>query len=205
MSTSIPTLIQKRLLCLASASPRRHELLKRYGFTFESCTPDIDEATQQGESVQAYGQRMAYEKALAGSSLFPKSIIVAGDTSVFHNQQVLGKPRDAQHAYNILESMSGEQHQVYSAYVLLDAQSGKCIEASHCTEVKFKRFSANWIRWYVATGEPLDKAGAYSIQGLGTVMVEKIQGSYNNVVGFPIEDIFWHLLAQGWIEFSELT
>ncbi len=205
MSISAPSFIQKRHLCLASSSPRRHELLKRYGLTFDSCTPDVDEARRQGESVQAYGLRIAHEKAVAGSSFFPDSIIISGDTTVFHNQQVLGKPRDAQHACTILKKLNGQQHQVYSAYVLLDAQSGGHIEASHRTDVKFKRFSTNWIRWYVATGEPLDKAGAYSIQGIGTVMVEKIRGSYNNVVGFPIEDIFWHFFAQGWIEFPEST
>lgn len=205
MPTTIPAIIQKRLLCLASSSPRRHELLKRYGLAFDSCDPDIDEKLLRGESVQAYGLRIAYEKAVVGSSYFSDSIVVAGDTTVYHNQQVLGKPGDPQDACSILTRLSGQRHQVYSAYVLLDARSGVHIEASLCTEVQFKRLPSNWVRWYVGTGESLDKAGAYSIQGLGTVMVEKIQGSFNNVVGFPIEDIFWHFLEQGWIELSEST
>ena len=114
MSISAPSFIQKRLLCLASSSPRRHELLKRYGLTFDSCTPDVDEARRQGESVQAYGLRIAHQKAVAGSSFFPDSIIISGDTTVFHNRQVLGKPRDAQHACTILKKLNGYGDEVDS-------------------------------------------------------------------------------------------
>lgn len=190
---------QHRDLCLASSSPRRQALLQRYGLEFVVCSPHIDESQNASESVQAYVKRMASEKAQVGAQRCPKAIVLAGDTAVYFNQEVLGKPRDAQEVHEMLQRLSGQQHEVYSSYALLDARSNQAIEATSCTRVTFKSLPAAWIRWYATTGEPMDKAGAYSIQGLGAVMVEKIEGSYNNVVGFPIEEVFWHLLQEGWI------
>ncbi|MBF0287523.1 MAG: septum formation protein Maf [SAR324 cluster bacterium] len=196
-------IIQNRQLCLASSSPRRHELLKRYGLQFESYSPDIDETQRDEEDVATFGLRMAHEKAFAAKPFFPESIILAGDTIVYYDQQILGKPVDHKDAAEILNTLSEQRHEVYSAYILLDARSGHYIDQSVCTHVQFKPLSQEWIAWYIATGEPMDKAGAYSIQGIGTVMVEKIDGSYNNVVGFPIESIFWHLIDTGWVQFSK--
>ncbi len=196
-------IVQHRKFCLASSSPRRHELLKRYSLEFESYAPDIDETQLRNEEVKTYGLRMAYEKAAVGRQNFPDSIILAGDTIVYHEQQVLGKPKDVEDAHRILNRLSGQWHEVYSTYMLLDTRSGKSINEYVCTSVKFKPLPPEWIQWYASTEEPMDKAGAYSIQGLGTVMVEKIQGSYNTVVGFPIEDIFWYLLHEKWIEFKK--
>ncbi len=195
-------IIQNRQLCLASSSPRRHELLKRYDLKFESYSPDICETQTEAEDVGAYGLRLAHEKASVAKPFFPNSIILAGDTSVYHDQKILGKPNDKQDAREMLSTLSGQKHAVYSAYILLDASSGHYIDQSICTHVQFKPLSEEWISWYIETGEPMDKAGAYSIQGIGTVMVERIDGSYNNVVGFPIEEIFWHLIKAGWVQFS---
>ena len=190
---------QHRELCLASSSPRRQALLKRYGLEFAVCSPNIDESQKPSESVQTYAKRMAYEKAQVGAAHTPEAIVLAGDTTVYFKNEVLGKPSDAKEAQEMLQRLSGQQHEVYSSYALLDARSNQAIESTPCTRVTFKTLPADWIRWYTTTGEPMDKAGAYSIQGLGAVMVEKIDGSYNNVVGLPIEEIFWHLLQQGWI------
>ncbi|MBF0276847.1 MAG: septum formation protein Maf [SAR324 cluster bacterium] len=187
---------------MGSSSPRRHELLRRYGLEFDFYSPDIDEVQFAGEAVRSFGLRMVYEKAKKGCHQHGDAIILAGDTIVYHDHQVLGKPIDREDAQRILFRLSGQWHQVYSAYILYDAQSGKYIDACLCTSVKFKALSSEWIEWYTGIEEPMDKAGAYSIQGLGTVMVEEIRGSYNTVVGFPIEDIFWHLLNEKWIEIS---
>lgn len=195
-------IIQYRKFCLASSSPRRHELLKRYGFTFDSISPNIDETQQVGENVQQYGERIAREKASSVQSQFQDSIILSGDTIVYFDQQILGKPEDREEAKQILRKLSGQQHEVYSAYALLDTKSEHCIEGIVATSVQFKTLSDDWINFYTNTDEPMDKAGAYSIQGVGSVMVEKINGSYNNVVGYPIEEIFWHMLDQKWIGFS---
>lgn len=194
--------VQHRVFCLASSSPRRQELLQRYGLSFATCSPNTDETQKPQEEVQAYGRRVSYEKALVGARQYPKAVILAGDTTVYHEDEILGKPLDEKEACEMLQRLSGQQHKVYSSYTLLDACSHQLIEATVCTEVKFKTLSADWIRWYAMTGEPMDKAGAYSIQGLGTVMVAEIQGSYNNVVGFPIENIFWHLVQERWITLS---
>ena len=193
-------IVQNRKFCLASSSPRRHQLLTRYGLAFDSYAPDIDERQWEKEAVERYGLRMAYQKALTGRQQFSDSIILAGDTTVYYDQQILGKPVDVEDVHRILTRLSGQVHEVYSAYTLLDALSGNYINECTSTVVTFKPLSAEWIQWYAETGEPMDKAGAYSIQGLGSVMVEKIEGSYNTVVGFPIEDIFWHLLKEKWIE-----
>ncbi len=196
-------IVQTRKFCLASSSPRRHELLQRYGIQFEGCSPDIDEAVLQNEEVTAYVLRLSYEKAIAAKPKFADSIILAGDTSVFYNQQILGKPKDAAEAILMLEALSDQLHLVYSAYTILDALSGHYIQDFVATEVQFAVLSSEWIRWYVETGDAMDKAGAYSFQGIGTVMVEEIKGSYNNVIGFPIEKIFWHLIREGWLKFSK--
>lgn len=194
-------IIQHRKFCLASSSPRRHELLKRYGFTFDSISPNIDETQKTGEGVKQYGKRIAREKAYSVQNQCEDLIILSGDTIVYFDRQILGKPEDQEDAKQILRKLSGQQHEVYSAYALLDTKSGKCIEGIVATSVQFKSLSEDWINFYTNTDEPMDKAGAYSIQGVGSVMVEKINGSYNNVVGYPIEEIFWHILDQKWIEF----
>ncbi len=129
-------------------------------------------------------------------------IILAGDTIVFFDDNILGKPENGEHAYSMLQQLSGNTHQVFSGFSILNKDSSEEITDVICTEVRFQKLDAEMIEWYVNSGEPFGKAGAYSIQGLGTILVESISGSYNNVVGFPIEKIIPHLTANAWISFA---
>lgn len=194
--------IQHRSLCLASSSPRRQEFLRRYNLQYKTCIPDIDESKKSEESVEDFVKRMSLEKAMDVYNECPESIILAGDTIVFHNQRVLGKPKDMEQAYQMLQQLSGQTHSVYSGYAIVDGNTKQSIVDVLHTKVTFQKLSEKLMHWYIRTGEPMDKAGSYSIQGIGTMLVESIEGSYNNVVGFPIECILGHLLQQGWIVYD---
>ncbi len=199
-------LVQNRPFCLASSSPRRQAFMKNYGFRFECYSPDIDEKQSKDEDVEKYVIRLANQKAEQVLNIIDFSagtIILAGDTSVYLDDEVLGKPEDEQHAKAMLRQLSGRSHQVYSGFTLLDTSSNEIVSEMVVTEVQFRQLSDDLIKWYVETGEPSDKAGAYSIQGLGTILVDSIKGSFNNVVGFPIECILAIMQEKGWISFKQ--
>ncbi len=192
---------QLRPLCLASSSPRRQEYLQRYGLAFEGFHPEVNEVQQANEPVEAYVLRVVKEKINVARAGFGESVILAGDTVVLHQKNILGKPENENHAYLMLKQLSGQQHEVYSAFAILDAVSNDYFADVCRTKVQFRPLSSVCIQAYIKTGEPLDKAGAYSIQGLGSMLIESIHGSYNNVVGFPVEQILPYLLQKGWIAF----
>ena len=183
-------------LVLASGSPRRKELLSQLGFLktdkdtpfeFDILAADIDESHQQGESAEEFVQRLAQEKALAGLALYgndKKAIVLGSDTIVVQGETILGKPTDAANAAEILASLSGKRHQVMTAVALTDGT--KTISRLVITQVQFCELTEADILAYIATGEPMDKAGAYGIQGLGGNFVEAIDGSYSAVVGLPL-------------------
>ena len=200
--------LQHKPLCLASSSPRRQMLLKNYGLQLECRSPKIDETTRKNEAAKNFVKRMATEKARAvqrGCSELPENVIIlAGDTIVFFDNMILGKPETAEHARSMLRQLSGQTHQVYSGFSILDTISRDEITEVVCTEVRFQKLRHDLLEWYVNSGETFGKAGAYSIQGLGTILVESISGSYNNVVGFPIECIIPLLTANGRISFAEI-
>jgi septum formation protein len=191
---------QQRPLCLASASPRRRELLQRFGLEFAVYAPQVDERALPGEAAEAHVERLARCKAEAARAGFPGHGILAGDTVVVHQGEILGKPVHAQDAQRMLERLSDATHRVLSAWYALDADTGQANGGIVETRVTFRRLPPAWIRWYSRLDEALDKAGAYGIQGIGGAMVERIEGSYPNVVGFPIEVVVWELLARGWLE-----
>ena len=192
-------------ITLASASPRRQDYLRRFGLKFHCQPAALDESRLPGESPRDFVQRMAWEKAESVQQHAQGTLILAGDTDVSFEGEVLGKPQDAADAITMLQRMRGKMHEVHSGYCLLDAV-GNTREVGHVlTQVWFRHLPDSWINWYVQTGEPLDKAGAYSIQGLGTVLVERIEGSYNNVVGYPIEIILEKMLQHAWISFADET
>lgn len=171
-------------LYLASGSPRRQELLTQLGLSFERLVPGIEERRGPQESAAHYVVRLAREKALAGVAMAPRDLPVLGaDTIVILNGEVLEKPRDAGHAAEMLRMLSGKTHQVMTAVALADKQ--QTLDCLVVTEVTFRLLSEQDIATYVASGEPLDKAGAYGIQGLGGCFVRKINGSYHAVVGLP--------------------
>ena len=176
-------------LYLASGSPRRQELLTQLGISFEKVVPGIEELRRPHESAQQYVGRLAREKAQAGVALTAHDLPVLGaDTIVILNGEVLEKPRDAAHAAVMLRMLSGNTHQVMTAVALADSQH--TLDCLVVTEVTFRTLSDEDITHYVASGEPLDKAGAYGIQGLGGCFVGKINGSYHAVVGLPLVETY---------------
>ncbi|MDM2735011.1 Maf-like protein [Citrobacter sp. Ct235] len=176
-------------LYLASGSPRRQELLTQLGVSFERIVTGIEETRGEGESAQQYVSRLAREKALAGVALTPRDLPVLGaDTIVILNGEVLEKPRDAHHAALMLRKLSGQTHQVMTAVALADSQY--VLDCLVMTEVTFRALTDADIADYIASGEPMDKAGAYGIQGQGGCFVRKINGSYHAVVGLPLVETY---------------
>lgn len=176
-------------LYLASGSPRRQELLTQLGVDFERIVTNVEELRQPQETAEQYVRRLARDKARAGVALAPLDLPVLGaDTIVIYHGEVLEKPRDQQHAIQMLRLLSGHQHQVMTAVALADRRS--VLESLVVTEVTFRSLSEQDIADYVASGEPMDKAGAYGIQGLGGCFVRKINGSYHAVVGLPLVETY---------------
>ena len=174
-------------LYLASKSPRRRELLTRLGLAFECIEGSVDESVLDSETPQDYVLRLAKAKAVSGQGnlVVPSHIPILGsDTSVVIDNQILGKPRNEQEAVAMLARLSGRSHIVYTAVAIShnsDIKSFCC-----ATKVFFAAMTVSQINSYVATGEPMDKAGAYGIQGLGGRYIKKIEGSYTSVVGLPL-------------------
>ena len=173
-------------LVLASSSPRRLELLQSLGFVVEVRKPNVDERRRDGESPEEYVGRLSREKALAvpGSE---EEIIIAADTVVLHDGEIIGKPRDDADAARILKRLSGSTHQVMSGFCV--CRGGDLRASVVSTEVRFRPLTRAEIDDYVAGGEPSDKAGAYGIQGRGAELVAEICGSFSNVVGLPLEEV----------------
>ncbi len=175
---------------LASSSPRRASLLKALGIPFRRVAPDVDETRPPGESVRRYVRRLAIEKALSVANRRPHAWVIAGDTTVVLDDALLGKPRHAREARRMLRQLSGRSHRVLSGIALVRGDRNSIRSAVSSTRVTFRPLSDDVIRWYVRTGEPLDKAGAYGVQEKGGMLVTRIDGSYSNVVGFPLEKFY---------------
>jgi septum formation protein len=174
---------------LASTSPRRKELLQQIGVVFTQRSIDINEDVVMGESAEQYVLRLAKEKAMAGFELLSaaektQSVVLAADTTVVCDGQILAKPESLSHSKEILTQLSGREHVVMSA-IGLHSQD-KTLQKVVTTKVRFRSISDAEIEAYWHSGEPQDKAGSYGIQGLGAVFVESITGSYSNVVGLPL-------------------
>ena len=171
-------------LVLASASPRRAELLAAAGFEFDIDPVGVDESRHDGEPPAAYVERVARSKAAAGNARNPRRVVLGADTVVVVEDDVLGKPCDEADARAMLRRLSGRSHEVMTAIAL--ASNGAVRAHVERTTVWFRPLSDTEISWYAASGEPLDKAGAYAIQGLAARFIPKIEGSYSNVVGLPL-------------------
>ncbi|MCJ8500493.1 Maf family protein [Desulfatitalea alkaliphila] len=185
---------QQGRLILASNSPRRRYLLSRAGLSFEVLPSGVDEAQVPYDTPAAYTQTLARAKALDVAERRPDAWVIGADTIVVIDGQPLGKPRGRTAAREMLHQLSGQTHQVFTGYTIC------CIAHNHhvtdvvCTDVTFKSLSEPEIEWYIHTDEPFDKAGAYAIQGLGTFLVQRINGSYTNVVGLPVCEVIAHLI-----------
>ncbi|MDE1185515.1 MAG: Maf family protein [Pantoea sp.] len=172
-------------LYLASGSPRRRELLTQLGLQFERLVTHVEEQRLPAEAAEVYVRRLAIDKALAGVAVAPQDLPVLGaDTIVVLNGEVLEKPADAAHATRMLSKLSGQTHQVMTAVALADPRQQ--LDCLVVTDVTFRKITAEEIAHYIASGEPMDKAGAYGIQGMGGNFVRKINGSYHAVVGLPL-------------------
>lgn len=176
------------MLVLASASPRRQELLHVAGIAFEVQPADISEDPLPGEAAKACAERLAREKALAVARQRPQDIVLGADTVVVIDNQILGKPADASDAAHMLRLLSGREHQVITGVCLV--AGGQCSVASETTSVTMSALSEKEIADYVATGEPMDKAGAYAIQGIASRWIPRIEGDYSNVVGLPVALVY---------------
>ena len=173
-------------IILASNSPRRRELLTQIGLAFAVAPSDVDERLLPGEAPKDYAERLALEKARSASERAGQAIVIAADTIVVVDRTVLGKPSDADDARRMLMELSGREHEVVTALAVMDAATGRSSVRTSITRVWFRALTKREIDAYVATSEPLDKAGAYGIQERGALLVDRIEGCYSNVVGLPL-------------------
>jgi len=173
------------MLYLASASPRRRELLAQLKIPYTVITPEIDETPYPAENPRDYVSRLACAKAVAGQRLVrPEDRVLAADTAVIYQGQIFGKPKDTADAAAMLRQLSGQTHQVLTAIALL--QDEQCLSRVSETAVSFRQLSEAEIQAYIATREPFDKAGSYAIQGLASIFIARIEGSYSGVMGLPL-------------------
>ena len=177
----------KRPLILASGSPRRRELLARMGYTFEICTPDVDEHV--AGHARDIVHTLAGRKARASAAHYEDGVIIASDTLVSLDGVPLGKPADEREAREMLAVLSGREHEVFTGVCVLDAKTGQSETRTVRTGVTFRDITPEEIDAYIATGEPMDKAGAYAIQGGAAPFVSALDGEYENVVGFPVAEV----------------
>lgn len=185
------------MLILASRSPRRGELLRAAGYEFTVRIADVDESVQPREAPEEYVKRLAREKVLA-VGIQPDDMVLGADTTVVVGDEILGKPRDEDHAREMLERLSGRRHEVYTGVCLRTAEWIR-IGCSR-TAVWFDEMDAAEIDAYVRSGEPLDKAGAYAIQGLAAKYISRIDGSYSNVVGLPVDLVHRMMKDDRWTD-----
>jgi septum formation protein len=187
-------------IILASASPRRRELLRQLGLTFEVIPSKIEEDVKYGEEPCEHVLRLARLKAQEIARDQDSAVIIAADTIVVLGGEILGKPKDEEEAFEILSQLSGRVHRVFTGFCVLDASDGSEYSEAVESKVRFKHLSPEEIRGYIKTGEPMDKAGAYAVQGRGSYMIKEIQGSYTNVVGLPLCELVEVLARIGAIE-----
>src|SRR6266849_943249 len=177
-------------LILASASPRRAEILRTVGWPFEALPADIDESRRAGEDAVTYVERIARAKAEGSALRVPGSTILGADTVVVIENEILGKPLDDEDARRMLRLLQNRWHQVLTGVALVNGETGSSRAAHEVTEVRFAAMNEGEISWYQATGEPKDKAGAYAIQGHGARFIKEIRGDYYNVVGLPVRLLY---------------
>lgn len=171
-------------LVLCSGSPRRRELLAGLGLAFAVRPADVDETTRPGEEPEAYVGRLALEKAALGAG--PGELVLGADTVVVLDGHLLGKPSGPAAAAAMLRRIAGREHTVFTGVALLEAATGRRAVVVERSRVRMAALSEAEVDWYVATGEPLDKAGAYAVQGLGALFVEEVHGNWTNIVGLPL-------------------
>jgi len=189
-------------IILASKSPRRRTLLEQAGLEFSVIPSRIDEDFATRTSAESYVRRLAEAKATSVSKLYSDSWIIGADTIVFINDTILGKPKSRSEARSMLESLSAKTHQVMTGYCICCQAADRIFSETIKTDVCFKKLTPKEIDWYINSGEPFDKAGAYAIQGIGTFLVRSINGSYTNVVGLPVCEVLEFLVEESVVELT---
>lgn len=185
------TITMQKKLILASSSPRRQELIASLQLPFEIKVSDVNEDTEPGLSPAEVVEQLSSRKAAAVCEMYKEEqrkdgIVIGSDTIVVLEGQVLGKPKDRQDAFRMLSALQGREHRVYTGVACVDLSSGQQLISHQVTLVYMKPLTQTQIERYIDTGEPMDKAGSYGIQGLGATIVERIEGDYFNVVGLPM-------------------
>lgn len=189
-------------LILASQSPRRKYLLEQAGLEFEVIPSAFKESSVAISDPDTYVTKLAEGKATAVAEIYPESWVIGADTIVWSQGNILGKPGSEDEARAMLKQLSGRNHQVFTGYAFVCCSKGRNVSSATRTDVLFKNLSDTEIDWYVQSGEPFDKAGAYAIQGIGTFLVRSISGSYTNVVGLPVCEVIEFLLEEGIVGFE---
>jgi septum formation protein len=182
--------INQNKIILASQSPRRYDLLKMIGLDFEVMPSNIIERNNNNLQPLEYALMNAQEKGRVVSDKYPNSMVISADTIVVIGNKILEKPDDAEHALKILSQLNGKTHEVITAFGLIFKNKNISKFDYEQTKVKFRKLPINKIKEYIETGEPLDKAGGYGAQGLGSLLIEKVDGCFYNVVGFPLGKFF---------------
>jgi septum formation protein len=177
-------------LILASGSPRRSEILRAVGWPFEAVAADVDETPRAGEPPAEFVRRLAREKAAAVAATRLFGLVLGADTTVVVGGESLGKPRDEEDARRMLRLLSGRTHEVLTGVALVRAESGRTAVHMERTRVRFAEMTDDEISWHVATGDVLDKAGAYAVQGRAALFIEGVEGDYWNVVGLPVRLVY---------------
>lgn len=173
-------------IILASGSPRRRELFTKLGINFQYVTSNAEETFNNDDSVETQVMKIASIKAYNVARIYDEAFIVAADTIVYCENRILGKPADPKDAFEMLSFLSGKKHEVITGVAVINKNHKIHEQFYEKTDVYFKKLNRELINWYIDSEEPLDKAGAYGIQGRGSLLVEKIYGNYDNVVGLPV-------------------
>ncbi len=176
-------------LVLASSSPRRKELLRQIGLNFDVIPSSVPEEWEENSPPREVARKLAMDKAVDVATRLSSGIVIGADTIVVLEGSILGKPRDTDDAFKILSELSGNSHEVITAVALIETETGRTITFDATTRVFFREVTDRELHAYIETGEPMDKAGAYGIQGKGILFVRRIEGCYTNVVGLPITDL----------------
>jgi septum formation protein len=189
MRSDFKKLIDGKRFILASSSPRRVEILKKARIDFEVIFPENIKEEEISDDPVSHVLELSRKKAESVSQKVKDGFILGSDTIVVLNKEILGKPKDQVDAFRILKKLSGKEHKVYTGITLLDIKNGKISSDYQLTKVKFNQLKNKEIEDYIKTGEPMDKAGAYGIQGMGNFLVEKIDGDLDNVIGLPMKKL----------------
>ena len=187
---------------LASASPRREELLRSVGLKFKIIPAHVNEDYKKGESPQEHVKRLARDKALAIAHKYPNAWVLGADTIVVIDGLVLGKPKNKTQARQMLKRLSGRTHKVFTGFTLSHTASRLIKTKVIQSAVQFKNISSEEMEWYIACDEPYDKAGGYAVQGKGAYFIKTIRGSYTNVIGLPLCEVLEELKILGAINFE---